>query len=171
MKRIALIPAIALSLAACSGASEAPNATDNEAAAAENKAGLTGDVVELPAGEGEGEGEGTVLNEEAKPGAPEPDPAATARADKWVGRWRGVEGLNLVIAKDSAPGHYMLDMQYSLDDKGKFTGVATAEGIAFTRPDGEKVLRPTDGDATGLKWLAGKKDCLTVASGEGYCRD
>ncbi|WP_294262218.1 hypothetical protein [uncultured Sphingomonas sp.] len=169
MKRIALIPALALSLAACSGASEAPNATDNAAAAAENKAGLDGDVVELPAGEGEGEG--AIVNEAVKPGAGEPDAAATARADKWVGRWRGVEGLNLVIAKDSAPGHYTLDMQYSLDEKGKFTGVATAAGIAFTRPDGEKVLRPTDGDATGLKWLAGKKDCLTVASGEGYCRD
>ena len=30
---------------------------------------------------------------------------------------------------------------------------------------------PTDGDATGLKYLAGKKDCLTVEPGEGYCRD
>jgi hypothetical protein len=169
MKRTALIPALALSLVACSGASEAPNATENEALAAENKAGLAGDVVELPGGEGEGEG--AVLNEEMTPGAGEPDAAATARADGLVGRWRGVEGLNLVIAKDRAPGHYTLDMQYSLDGKGKFAGVATAEGIAFTRPDGEKVLRPTDGDATGLKWLAGKKDCLTVAPGEGYCRD
>lgn len=169
MKRIALIPALALSLAACSGASETPDATENEALAAENKAGLAGDVVELPAGEGEGEG--AVLNELVKPGAGEPDAAATARADGWVGRWRGVEGLNLVIARDSAPGHYTLDMQHSLDGKGRYTGVATAEGIAFTRADGEKLLRPTDGDATGLKYLAGKKDCLTVAAGEGYCRD
>ena len=30
--------------------------------------------------------------------------------DLWVGRWRGVEGLNLVIAKDvtKGPGHYTL---------------------------------------------------------------
>jgi hypothetical protein len=28
----------------------------------------------------------------------------------------------------------------------------------------------TNGDATGLKYLAGKTDCLTVKSGEGYCR-
>ena len=29
----------------------------------------------------------------------------------------------------------------------------------------------TDGDATGMKWLAGKARCLTVRVGEGYCRD
>lgn len=168
MKRTALIPALAFSLAACGSAGEAPNATDNAALAAENKAGLAGDVVELPGGEGEALG---ANGESAIGGAAMVDPAAIARADGWVGRWRGVEGLNLVIAKGEAPGTYSLDMQYSLDDKGVFVGTATAAGIAFTRPDGAQVLRPTDGDATGLKWLAGKKDCLTVKQGEGYCRD
>lgn len=170
MLRIAPIPvALAILLTACGGASDAPDAaTENAAMAAENKAGLAGDVVELPGGEGEG---AATVEPAPVEDAAAPDPAAIARADDWVGRWRGVEGLNLVVARGDEPGRYTLDMAYSLEDKGVFQGTATAEGIAFTRPDGNHVLRPTDGDATGLKWLAGKKDCLTVAAGEGYCRD
>ncbi|MFZ3483844.1 hypothetical protein [Sphingomonas sp. 3-13AW] len=109
---------------------------------------------------------------------PTPTPQRTTAAntvvtDGWIGRWRGVEGLNLVISADPAagPGHYTLEMQYSLDDKGSFPGVADGEVIRFTRPDGPQILTATDGEATGLKWLADKKDCLTVKPGEGYCRD
>jgi hypothetical protein len=104
-----------------------------------------------------------------------PTPAATdaATADAWIGRWRGVEGLFLNIAADPerGAGHYTLAMQYTLDDKGSFDGVAEGDTIRFTRPDGAHTVRATNGDATGLKWLAGKKDCLTVKVGEGYCRD
>jgi hypothetical protein len=93
--------------------------------------------------------------------------------DKWVGRWRGVEGLNLVIARDAkkGAGHYTLTQQYTLDDKGVFEGTGVGDVIQFHRPDGDQTLRETDGAATGLKWLATKKDCLTVKPGEGYCRD
>lgn len=95
--------------------------------------------------------------------------------DAWVGKWIGVEGLVLTIEKDpgGAVGRYRLTNKWRLDDDatGTFEGVATAKGIAFNRPDGAKELVPTNGDATGLKYLAGKKDCLTVAPGEGYCRD
>lgn len=106
-----------------------------------------------------------------------PTPAVTATGtattDAWIGRWRGVEGTYLDIATDPerGPGHYTLAMQYTLDDKGSFDGTAQGDTIRFTRPDGEKTLRATDGEATGLKWLAGKQDCLTVETGEGYCRD
>ena len=93
--------------------------------------------------------------------------------DKWIGRWRGVEGLNLVIAKDAkkGAGHYTLTQQYTLDDKGVFEGTGVGDVIQFHRPDGDQTLRETDGGATGLKYLATKKDCLTVKPGEGYCRD
>jgi len=91
--------------------------------------------------------------------------------DAWVGRWTGVEGTYLVITKAALPDRYRLEMQYTLDSKGSYDGTGTSEGIAFTRPDGKQVLRASDGDATGLKWLAGKKDCLKVKDGEGYCRD
>jgi hypothetical protein len=95
--------------------------------------------------------------------------------DAWVGKWIGVEGLVLTIEKDpgGSLGRYRLANKWSLDDEasGTFDGVATAKGIAFNRPDGAKELVASDGNATGLKYLAGKKDCLTVAPGEGYCRD
>ena len=95
--------------------------------------------------------------------------------DQWVGRWTGVEGLFLDISKNEAagPGHYLLEMQYGLnaDQSGTFEGQATAEGIRFNREDGPQLLRAGDGEATGMKWLAEKEDCLVVATGEGYCRD
>ncbi|MFI8481667.1 hypothetical protein ACIGCM_13980 [Pseudomonas sp. NPDC078700] len=108
--------------------------------------------------------------------APRP-PALTpgSVSDQWVGRWIGVEGLNLTLSKDmqAGPGHYLLDMQYGLDadQSGTFKGQATAEGIAFERDDGPQLLRAGDGQATGLKWLADKHNCLIVKPGEGYCRD
>ena len=121
-------------------------------------------------------------NQEAKE-APKPAPAsvqatlvpATPPTDQWVGKWIGVEGLNLTIAKDDSigRGHYLLTMQYGLDadDSGTFKGEAAEDGIAFTRPDGPQQLSAGNGEATGLKWLADKKDCLIVDTGEGYCRD
>ena len=95
--------------------------------------------------------------------------------DAWVGKWIGVEGMVLTIEKDpgGSVGRYRLTNVWGLDDnmKGSFDGVATQKGIAFNRPDGARELVASDGAATGLKYLAGKKDCLTVAPGEGYCRD
>lgn len=99
---------------------------------------------------------------------------AVPPTDAWVGKWVGVEGLTLTISKDASVGrgHYLLDMKYGVDDDdtGVFKGAADDEGISFNRPDGPQVLRAGDGEATGLKWLADKKDCLIVDTGEGYCR-
>lgn len=95
--------------------------------------------------------------------------------DQWVGRWTGVEGLYLEVRQDDSAGsgHYLLEMQYGLDanQSGTFEGQATDEGISFSRDDGSQLLRAGDGEATGMKWLAEKEDCLVVQSGEGYCRD
>lgn len=96
--------------------------------------------------------------------------SALTHADP-VGRWTGVEGMYLDIKPGTAPGDYRLAMQWSLDDKGEFDGVARGDTIEFQRGGVRETLRPTDGDATGLKYLAGKKNCLTVKVGEGYCRD
>jgi hypothetical protein len=100
--------------------------------------------------------------------------SATAPTDRdaWVGRWIGVEGLNLTVSKGATQGHYSLKMQYGTDAEmsGTFDGVGTAEGISFARPDGDQVLGASTGDETGLKYLAGKTDCLKVKVGEGYCR-
>lgn len=92
---------------------------------------------------------------------------------QWVGRWTGVEGMYLDIQPDPARGNgaFTLEMQYSLDDSGTFPGDAVGSGIRFTRPDGTFLLTATDGEATGLRYLLEKQDCLTVTTGEGYCRD
>lgn len=99
---------------------------------------------------------------------------APSPAGGWVGRWVGVEGLHLTVEKEEAAGegHYLLTMQYGVDasDSGTFHGKATDKGIVFTRPDGEHLLRVGNGEATGLKWLANKQNCLLVQPGEGYCR-
>ena len=53
---------------------------------------------------------------------------------------------------------------------GREPGRRVGDGIAFTRNNTLETLKPSDGKVTGLKYLAGKKDCLTVSPGEGYCR-
>ena len=98
------------------------------------------------------------------------DTDAAANTPDLTGRWVGVEGMVLTVADGDGPGTYTLTMQYDLDHKGVFAGTASGDGIAFTRDGQSLMLRPTDGAATGLKYLADKTDCLTVKSGEGYCR-
>lgn len=101
--------------------------------------------------------------------ATSPGQTAKVEAD-YVGKWIGPEGLVLDV-KPKAGGGVTIANQWTLDDKGNFEGSVTAEGLRFMR-NGEAVTAvASDGDATGLKWLAGKKDCLTVKPGEGYCRD
>jgi hypothetical protein len=43
--------------------------------------------------------------------------------------------------------------------------------VQFERAGRPEVLRHTDGEATGMKWLADKTNCLTINPGDGYCRD
>ena len=99
-----------------------------------------------------------------------PEPAATAKLEAdYLGKWIGVEGMVLDVTR-RAGGGVTLAMQWDLDHNGTFPGSVTAEGLRFTRDGKDEIAVPSDGDATGLKWLAGKKDCLTVKPGEGYCR-
>ena len=98
-----------------------------------------------------------------------PSDTAKVEAD-YLGRWTGVEGMYLVVASKPGGG-VTLDMQWDLDNKGTFDGSVTAEGLRFTRNDVAETAVHSSGDATGLKNLAGKQDCLTVKPGEGYCRD
>lgn len=151
--RVAILAPLVLGLAACNTADQAAQDTGNAAEA-------TGAVVANAVEEGANSFSDTVTNV-----------SAPTDRDAWIGKWTGVEGTMLTIAKGDGPGRYKLEMQYTLDDKGSFEGTGSDQGIAFHRPDGDQVLRATNGDATGLKYLAGKKDCLTVKQGEGYCRD
>lgn len=156
--RALLILAPALALAACNAADKAADATANATETAGNAAVAVGDSLSNAVEKGASDLKKEV---EGKPVA----------HDDWVGRWKGVEGTYLVVSKGAGHGLYKLEMQYTLDDKGSFDGKGTGDGISFERPDGKQELKASDGDATGLKYLAGKKDCLTVKTGEGYCRD
>ena len=97
-------------------------------------------------------------------------PPAMHRYAAWEGRWDGVEGMYVVISS-AEPSVYRLDMQSDLDTMGAYVGSESSEGIRFVRNDQVLLLRQGSGAETGLKYLADKKDCLVVKSGEGYCRD
>jgi hypothetical protein len=155
--RMILLPLLA-ALGGCNAAEQASSDAGNSAVAAGNAAESAGGAMVNAVAQGAD----SVRNEIGQDGVDR---------DGWVGRWRGVEGTYLVVSKADRPGHYKLEMQYTLDDKGNFDGLGTDQGISFLRTDGTHTLRASDGDATGLKYLAGKKECLTVKSGEGYCRD
>lgn len=155
MKTLALVLSVA-ALAACSDRQPpADTAVPAEASAAEATSAT-------PAA--------TVDDTSTAPAEPT-TPADTAKVEAdYLGRWTGVEGMYLVVASKPGGG-VALDMQWDLDNKGMFDGSVTAEGLRFIRNEVSETAVHTDGDATGLKYLAGKQDCLTVKPGEGYCRD
>jgi hypothetical protein len=92
----------------------------------------------------------------------------THSTDGWAGRWNGPEGTYLEIA--GAAGVYEITVR-DLDGARTFEGTAAGDRIEFRRDGVLERLRATNGDETGMKWLAGKARCLTVKRGEGFCRD
>lgn len=108
--------------------------------------------------------------------APQQAPASAASAapapsalQGWLGTWHGPEGtsLKLVAIPDS---RYEVVIR-NLDGERSFQGVGASDHIEFERDGRKERIIATDGYATGMKWLAGKSNCLTVTKGEGYCRD
>ncbi|MFD1786704.1 hypothetical protein ACFSC3_03865 [Sphingomonas floccifaciens] len=124
--------------------------------------------------------EGAASEEEARAGVANmatdnsvmDDNLSEATERDYLGRWVGVEGMILSVAAKPGGG-VTLDMRWGLDNEmaGKFDGSVTAEGLRFMRNGVAETAVMTNGDETGLKWLAGKAPCLTVKPGEGYCRD
>ena len=120
----------------------------------------------------------TTVVDASEPVAPEPaavaptadEPVAGRRFAAWAGRWTGVEGMFLDITP-LGEGRYRLEMQSDLDTRGTYEGREDERAIRFERGGEVLTLRRSTGDETGLKWLAGKQDCLMVREGEGYCRD
>lgn len=103
------------------------------------------------------------------------DPTANAAVaalptDAWVGKWIGVEGLVLDIQSAGEPGRYILSVTL-LDGTKSYDGTAEGDMIRFTRDGRPESIRAATGDQTGLKWLAGKQNCLMIREGEGFCRD
>jgi len=90
--------------------------------------------------------------------------------DAWIGDWTGVEGTMLKISADDAPGVYAIN-ETTLDGPVAFTGTNDGAVIRFERNGARETIRAGNGDDTGLKYLAGKSNCLVIKSGEGFCRD
>jgi hypothetical protein len=97
--------------------------------------------------------------------AQEPDPGIPP---DWPGRWKGPEGTWLEVS--AAGAGYQITIR-NLDGERSFPATAVAQGLVFERDGMRETLRATDGAGTGMKWLLEKSDCLTVRSGEGFCRD
>ena len=102
------------------------------------------------------------------PAEPVANDLGSAVADAWVGEWKGPEGTSLRITKEQV-GYAVVVT--NLDGPREFAGVAGNDVLQFERDGVTEALRAGDGQATGMKWLADKKDCLVVKAGEGYCRD
>ncbi len=103
--------------------------------------------------------------------AAEPATAASfAVTDAWAGKWIGVEGLALTVAKSDAPGAYRLHVAL-MDSENDYVGHAEGDTIRFVRDGKPETIRHGTGADTGLKWLADKPNCLIIKQGEGFCRD
>lgn len=97
-----------------------------------------------------------------------PATASAPRTDEWLGKWTGPEGTFLELA--GGHGKYDVTVQ-NLDGPRQFRGRYADGAIEFERDGTKEIIRATNGAGTGMKWLAEKKNCLTVRQGEGYCRD
>jgi len=106
-------------------------------------------------------------NVEATATAEKKPPPAT---DAWIGDWTGVEGTMLKIGAGDAPGVYAIS-ETTLDGPITFTGANDGAIIRFERDGAQETIRAGNGGDTGLKYLAGKSDCLVIKVGEGFCRD
>jgi hypothetical protein len=151
MRIAPLLLAGTLALAACG-----KQPAETNAAASANDA--TMDIEEVPA------------NEAPSNVGDLPAETAAPSTDAWVGKWTGPEGLVLDIAKTATVGSY--DVKVSLlDGTGSYTGTAAGDVIRFERGGAQETIHKATGDQTGLKWLAGKQNCLMIKQAEGFCRD
>src|SRR5215467_657924 len=88
--------------------------------------------------------------------------------DQWLGRWPGVEGTYLDLAKKG--DKYAVTIS-DLDGPKEFEGVPAGDHIEFTRNGKSESIHHGDGKDAGMKWMLDKKDCLVIHAGEGFCRD
>ncbi len=87
---------------------------------------------------------------------------------RWVGRWNGVEGTYIYIQKDMAGFSVTLA---NLDGPLQYRAKQVGDTLVFQRNNTTETVRASDGEGTGMKWLADKEDCLVVRAGEeGFCR-
>jgi len=95
--------------------------------------------------------------------------AVNRSVDGWVGRWPGVEGTYLDIARNG--DKYEIEIA-NLDGPKTYEGISAGDHIEFRRGGKMESIRASDGNGTGMKWLLDKTNCLVITWGsEGYCRN
>jgi len=93
---------------------------------------------------------------------------ATDNAAALEGRWPGVEGAYLNVAKKG--DKYSIEIK-NLDKPETFEGTAKGGTIEFTRKGKTETIKAATAEETGMKWLAGEKNCVVITKGsEGYCK-
>ena len=100
--------------------------------------------------------------------APAPTTLAVLPTDTWLGRWNGVEGTYLELAR--AGDRYVVTIA-DLDGPRTYEGAPVRDHVEFLRDGRTESIRPASGRETGMKWLADETNCLVVTVGsEGFCR-
>lgn len=92
----------------------------------------------------------------------------TPPAHEWAGKWNGPESTFLDVSQQG--NKYTVKIQ-NLDTLSTYRGTRVKDGIEFERDGKTETIRAATGEQTGMKWLADKKDCLVIQTGEGFCRD
>ena len=142
--------AVVLLLSACKPPTPEAPAAPAAPEAPEAPAAATSDVVSEPSIE------------------PAPPQALAPAASGWVGKWSGPEGTFLELFETD--GAYKVTIQ-NLDGPAIYDAVAIEGRVEFQRNGTTETIRATSGAETGMKWLLDKKNCLTIKTGEGFCRD
>ena len=103
--------------------------------------------------------------------SPTGSPAATtAKTDSLTGRWQGTEGTFLNVTKKG--DKFEIEIKNLDPASKKYEGTAKGDVIEFTRDGKPATIKTATGDETGMKGLAGKKNCVVITKGsEGYCKD
>lgn len=101
-------------------------------------------------------------------------PAPSIKTDRvppvqeWLGRWEGVEQTALELSR-RPDGHLQVKL-VGLDGEMSVRGVARGDVVEIYHLSQKRTIRFGNGEDTGMKWLADKKECLIIMTGEGYCR-
>ena len=103
--------------------------------------------------------------------SPTGSPAATGdkgKADTLVGRWPGVEGTYINIAKKG--DKYSIEIA-NTDGPKTYEGTAKGDAIEFTRNGKTETIKAASGTETGMKGFEKETNCVVVTKGsEGFCR-
>jgi hypothetical protein len=115
---------------------------------------------------------GSSATETSSPSAGPTTAPANISTQKWLGQWNGPEGTYLLLSENPSQANdkYVIKIQ-SLDGLETYQGIPAGDHMQFTRNGKAESIHAGDGNETGMKWLLGKKNCLIIKYGEGFCRD